>query len=210
MTTERANGYRIAVLFACMLLVTVTLMVQTWQFERVEDAVLRNQQKLEQLEDSLKVQGDSLEALAARHAKRVQWLTRAIVSETNNKGEMEYLAWVIRNRVEAGWRGEDTYKGVILDPWQFSAFNRNSGKRSYFMEMTRETTPFKARWNQAQRVARKVLVADRSQAPFSASTTHFYSPVSMRGAAPSWAWKLREVKVASVNSQRFRFFDHES
>lgn len=176
----------------------------------VETQVQQMERRLDSLEQEVQTQRDSLEALAARYERRVLWLTRAIVSETNSVGEMKYVAWVIRNRVELQWRGKSTYKGVILDPWQFSAFNRGSGKRAYFMNMTSDNTPYGQRWKQARRIAREVITADRSEAPFSISTTHFYSPVSMTTAAPRWAWTLSEVKVASVDPHRFRFFDHKS
>ncbi len=50
------------------------------------------------------------------------WLARAIYSETKLPHEQELVAWVVRNRVETAYRGRRTYRAVVLDPYQFSAF----------------------------------------------------------------------------------------
>ena len=62
----------------------------------------------------------------------VLWLARCIYSETKKAHEQELVAWVIRNRVETGYRGESTYEGTVLDPYQFSAFNPGSSKRRLY------------------------------------------------------------------------------
>jgi len=179
--------------------------VVSWNYQYAETE--QSRQKADSLRQVIQSQRDSLRKLSARHERRVRWMTRALVSETNNTGEMRYLAWVIRNRVERSWRGQDTYKGVILDPYQFSAFNRGRSTRAFFMEMTSENTPFGSRWHEARRIASDVILAERDEKAFSA--THFYSPVSMKTAAPKWAWTLKEIEVASVDSDRFRFFVNE-
>lgn len=35
------------------------------------------------------------------------------------------VAWVVKNRAEAQWRGKSTYAEVLTDPLQFSAYNTN-------------------------------------------------------------------------------------
>ena len=57
----------------------------------------------------------------------VLWLARCIYSETKRAPEQELVAWVIRNRVETGYRGQRSYEGAVLDPYQFSAFNPGTG-----------------------------------------------------------------------------------
>lgn len=52
------------------------------------------------------------------------WLARALYPETIRAEEMELVAWGILNRVKIHYSGKDTYKEVMLDPWQFSAFNK--------------------------------------------------------------------------------------
>ena len=64
------------------------------------------------------------------------WLARALYSETKRPEEQELVAWSIRNRVETRYRGAETYREAILDPYQFSAFNPNDRKRTYFIGLT--------------------------------------------------------------------------
>ena len=44
------------------------------------------------------------------------WLARCIYSETKRPAEQELVAWVLRNRVETGYRGQTTYESTVLDP----------------------------------------------------------------------------------------------
>jgi hypothetical protein len=137
------------------------------------------------------------------------WLARAIYSETKLPHEQELVAWVIRNRVETGYRGKSTYRDVVLDPYQFSAFNPGSSKRSFLMRLGPET-PL-PRWRQALWVARYVRHAAPVYRPFSIETRHFYSERSMEGrAVPYWADRAGIVppdrRRYTVEEQRFRFF----
>ena len=63
------------------------------------------------------------------------WLARCVYSETNRPEEMELVAWTIRNRVETRYRGQSTYRGTVLDPFQFSAFNPGSSKRRHYLNL---------------------------------------------------------------------------
>jgi hypothetical protein len=67
---------------------------------------------------------------ASAVSEDVLWLARVIYSETKRPHEQELVAWVVRNRVETAYRGKDTYRSTVLDPWQFSAFNANAPKRT--------------------------------------------------------------------------------
>jgi hypothetical protein len=136
------------------------------------------------------------------------WLARAIYSETKRPHEQELVAWVVRNRVETGYRGSSTYREAVLDPYQFSAFNPGSAKRSLLMSLGPET-PL-PRWQQALWVARYVRHADPVYRPFSIKTRHFYSERSMdERRAPYWAEGSRFVspnaQQYTVDEQRFRF-----
>jgi len=139
----------------------------------------------------------------------VLWLARCIYSETKRADEQELVAWVVRNRVETAYRGRNTFRDVVLDPWQFSAFNRNDPKRRYFTALT----PFSQSigWEQALRVAHNVYHAPEENRPFAKETRHFYSERSMVGRrAPNWARGKTPVQLASheIDPRRFRFYAH--
>ena len=136
------------------------------------------------------------------------WLARAIYSETKLPHEQELVAWVIRNRVETGYRGQTTYKEVVLDPYQFSAFNPGDSKRSFFLSLTPEVQL--PAWQQALWIAHYVRHADPAYRPFSIETRHFYSERSMKGRRhPYWVKRQQFVSPGwdyRVNERRFRFY----
>ena len=135
----------------------------------------------------------------------VLWLARCILSESDRDEEQVYAAWVVRNRVETSYRGRDTYEGVVLDPYQFSAFNRGSHKRSEFMSLTAEST--RPGWDSALEVAMRVYSASDTTRPFDRDTRHFYSRQSMRGRrVPGWARGRRAVSIQGIDTNRFLFF----
>jgi hypothetical protein len=136
----------------------------------------------------------------------VLWLARVIYSETKRPDEQELVAWVVRNRVETDYRGRSTYKDVVLDPWQFSAFNRNAPKRRHYVSLQPES---RARgWQTAMMIAHDVLNAPAYERPFSVKTRHFYSEISMVGRrAPAWARGKRPVSLdRNIDPRRFRFY----
>ncbi len=141
------------------------------------------------------------------------WLARAIYSETKLPHEQELVAWVVRNRVETRYRGKSTYREVVLDPYQFSAFNPDSPKRSFLTQLR----PGMAhpRWQQALWVAYYVRHAAPVYRPFSIETRHFYSERSMEEQqAPYWAESPRLVppnqRRYTVDERRFRFYKQTS
>ncbi|MEM7787299.1 MAG: cell wall hydrolase [Bacteroidota bacterium] len=137
----------------------------------------------------------------------VLWLARCIYSETKRPHEQELVAWVVRNRVETEYRGQDTYEGVVLDPYQFSAFNPDSPKRRLYTSLTPESDS--RSFQRALEVAHAVYHARPSSRPFSRQTRHFYSERSMVGRrAPVWSAGHRPVEIdtADVDPRRFRFY----
>lgn len=137
----------------------------------------------------------------------VLWLARAIYSETKRPYEQELVAWTIRNRVETSYRGKSTYERVVLDPWQYSAFNRNSPKRHHYTALAPTSTA--KGFQTALRVAHDVYYADASKRPFVKTTRHFYSERSMVGGrTPAWAVGKRPVKLVNhnIDPRRFRFY----
>lgn len=136
------------------------------------------------------------------------WLARAIYSETKLPHEQELVAWVVRNRVETGYRDRRTYKEVVLDPYQFSAFNPEAPKRSFFLSLTPDLQL--PAWQQALWIAHYVRHADPVFRPFSIETRHFYSERSMNGRRhPYWVQGRQFVSPGwdyRVNERRFRFY----
>ena len=136
----------------------------------------------------------------------VLWLARVIYSETKRNEEQELVAWTVRNRVETGYRGKKTYRDVVLDPWQYSAFNKNSPKRHHYANLAPAST---ARgFQSALRVAHDVYYAEVEERPFSKTTRHFYSERSMVGGrTPKWAVGKRPVALdRDIDPRRFRFY----
>lgn len=137
----------------------------------------------------------------------VLWMARCIYSETKQAHEQELVAWVIRNRVETRYRGVESYEGVVLDPYQFSAFNPGYHKRALYTSLTPESQS--AGWTRALEIAHEVYHAPAQTRPFAQDTRHFYSERSMVGRrAPRWAEGKRPVQNVKyqLDPRRFRFF----
>ena len=137
----------------------------------------------------------------------VLWLARCMYSETKKPHEQELVAWVIRNRVETEYRGQTTYEGVVLDPFQFSAFNPGSPKRRLYTTLT--PTSDSESFRRTLAIAHDVYYARSTTRPFPESTRHFYSERSMvGGAAPTWSTGHRPVRPTGfrVDPRRFRFY----
>jgi hypothetical protein len=133
------------------------------------------------------------------------WLARVIYSETKRPYEQELVAWTVRNRVDTAYRGKGTYQAVVLDPWQFSAFNPGP-KRTHYSRL--DTDSKAAGFQTAIEIANKVRHADATVRPFEQATRHFYSERSMVGRKhPAWAVGKTPVQVpGNIDPKRFRFF----
>ena len=135
------------------------------------------------------------------------WLARCMYSESNLPHEQELVAWVVRNRVATGYRGRRTYRDVVLDPQQFSAFNYDSGRRAYYASLM-PWSPARG-WRRTLAIAAYVRRAPWSKRPFEVGVRHFYSEISMVGKrAPVWAIGQRPVRpnrLYPVDPYRFRF-----
>jgi len=137
----------------------------------------------------------------------VLWLARGIYSETKRGEEQELVAWVIRNRVETGYRGQTEYEAVVLDPFQFSAFNPGNPKRRLYTSLapSADSPAFVS----ALQIAHQVYYAPVTERPFSRKTRHFYSERSMVGRrAPNWSEGHVPVRPTGVqiDPRRFRFY----
>lgn len=150
---------------------------------------------------------DRLQSLPAFDANEVLWLARGIYSESNRAHEQELVAWVVRNRVETGFRG-GSYRDVVLEDRQFSAFNTPSTRRNHILQLNAESRA--PGWQTALRIALDVFEAPAAERPFAETTRHFYSPVSMRGRLkPHWAEDAAPLSAEAlgVAPHRFQFFD---
>lgn len=141
------------------------------------------------------------------------WLARVIFSETKRPDEQALVAWVVRNRVDTRYRGRSSYEGVVLDPWQFSAFRPGSEKAVFYAGLNAYSRV--PGWQTALRIAHTVRFADPRHRPFSKNTRHFYSQRSMNGTtAPAWAHGMAPVDIGyhsfEVDHHRFRFFEDVS
>lgn len=137
----------------------------------------------------------------------VVWLARCIYSESDRADEQRLVAWVVRNRVETRYRGY-TYREVILEAQQFSAFNTPTPRRERILDLDADSPA--APWRQALGIALDVYEADASKRPFAVTTRHFYSPVSMTGRdRPLWAEGRTPLSSErlGVDPDRFLFFD---
>lgn len=143
-----------------------------------------------------------------------EWLALCLASESNLDHEWPCIGWVIRNRVKAE-RYPDTYRGVVLQPKQFSYFNALTtgpenrsldliwieAMKGYAGRIYRERPAVHA-------CAERVLRAQPFEAPFGPDVQHYYSPVSMKplGSAPAWAPKAKRLFTPSgIDPQRFVF-----
>jgi len=114
--------------------------------------------------------------------EQVLWLARVTYTEiaSDKLEEAEYVAWVIRNRVETQYRGKTTYRGVALDRAQFSAFNTRRGRAkfgnmSWALALDSTSRAYDIpRWRWSLITAFDVVLADSSERPFPITTRHYY------------------------------------
>jgi hypothetical protein len=136
----------------------------------------------------------------------ILWLARLIYSETKVLGEMEPIAWVVRNRVETGFRG-NSYEKVAQNSAQFSGLNEYDQNYEHNVSLTYDD--IHPAWLNALSVAGKVFYAPEKDRMFPKTVRHFYSPIAL-AKEPSWAvgqepYYAIESPVSSKD--RFVFFD---
>src|SRR5690606_33922553 len=96
---------------------------------------------------------------SAYEADEILWLARCIYSESDRAHEQRLVAWVVRNRVETRFRG-DTYRDVVLEERQFSAFNEPTPRRARILALTHDSR--QPAWRSALEIAREVYHAPPS------------------------------------------------
>lgn len=136
----------------------------------------------------------------------VLWLARCMYSESDRAHEQRLVAWVVRNRAETDFRGT-TYREVVLEPKQFSAFNKPSRRRTHILNL--DAYSLSRAWRRTLGLALEVYHAPASERPFPITTRHFYSPISMQGGrTPHWAKNETPLSAEhlGIDPYRFRFF----
>src|SRR3989338_4404414 len=121
--------------------------------------------------------------LTSYQESEILWLSRVIYSETKDEDEQWMIAWVVRNRVEAGFRGAKNYEDVALDPLQFSGLNKID--RQFKHNISRSVDSEGESWSTAKSIAEGVYFAPSMFSPISNETLHFYSPIATK--TPDWA-----------------------
>ncbi len=137
--------------------------------------------------------------------EEVLWLARIIFSETKFANEMRLVGWVVRNRVEAEYRGA-TYKEVARSPYQFSGLNPSDAQYTINVALGYEIK--NESWEQALTIAKEIYFAKESRRPFGRDVLHFYSPVSATGT-PEWVDSGTldyVVRGAKTSIPRFAFY----
>jgi len=164
-----------------------------------------HQQTREQLRDAKRIANSPTEGLSGAERREVLWTTRAVLSETNNPREMLLIANVIRNRVDLGYRGRETAKEVILDPYQFSAFNPGREMRWRYINMESQHVS-NERWQEAWTAARYAMTAPREVLPFdNPCVNHFVHPGGLV-RTPSWMYEMEQVVLGDVQRPDIAFF----
>ena len=219
MTNSNWAGLIVSAFLALIVLVVMSISItnqkdaQHHKFLELQEVLLSNQVAIrDSLIESTQIELDSLRRQLHLYDHEILterlWLARGIYSETNLPYEQYLVAWVMRNRFDLKYRGCETYKCVVLDPLQFSAFNWNNPSRMYYRN--KSITDQGQAWISALTVATEVMVADSTERPFSPHVVNFYSPVSMtpKWSAPDWAKSdsLNYVEMDDVDPSRFRFY----
>lgn len=138
--------------------------------------------------------------------REILWLARAVYSETKDAHEQKLVAWVIRNRVEAGFRGL-TYEEVVLASNQFSGLNPLDPQ--YAINISRDYGDAGEAWLSALALASQVYSAPASERLVPKEVLHFYSPISAR-REPLWASgrePVHLIKDENSGYTRFAFYD---
>lgn len=142
------------------------------------------------------------------------WVGLCCLTESNRPYEWPYIAWVIRNRLDSG-KYKHTYEQVVLQPSQFSAFNKwqETEPLTIFQLVARGYHSIELLFH-AVDIAAKVIYTPPDSAsasrPFPTTVRHYFSPISMRplGSKPSWYGQAKRVFTPEgLDPERFVFAD---
>lgn len=106
------------------------------------------------------------------------------------------VANVVKNRVRA-MRFGDGFRGVILKPWQFAAFNVNDPNREKLLEPTRYEKP--EAWEHCYNAAALVFGDDLDD---NTEDAVFYHDDSLRQAPRAWGSVVETVQFGKLRFYR--------
>jgi len=119
--------------------------------------------------------------------RSVEWMARAIYSETKDMANMEYVGWVIRNRLDSHYY-PGTVREVVLQERQFSAFNDYKKRRQLEALSYPETK--QTSFRRAYRIAHYIMHVSGDVNPMP-NVYHFHTEDGMRDqygrSRPAWA-----------------------
>lgn len=145
------------------------------------------------------------EGLSNAEEREVLWATRTIISETKNASEMIFIGNVIRNRVDLNYRGRKTVRQVILDPYQFSAFNPNRNSRWKYINMT-EKHVSDSLWAKAWKAARFTMTAPREVLPLSNPCINHFAHHKRVVDKPDWMFQMEQISLGDIESPRLSIY----
>jgi len=202
------------VLWLVIILLSVSLLGVLWkghevlnrQAQTIDSLQTVHQQTVKQLRDAKRLANSNTNGLSKAEEREILWATRTIISETKNVSEMLLIANVIRNRVDLDYRGKETAKQIVLDPYQFSAFNPGRSRRWRYINMTDQHVD-DALWQDAWNAARFAMTAPREVLPFSnACINHFVHPGGLT-STPNWMYNMEQVDLGDVQRPEIVFFE---
>jgi hypothetical protein len=145
------------------------------------------------------------EGLSNAEEREVLWATRTIISETKNASEMIFIGNVIRNRVDLNYQGRKTVRQVILDPYQFSAFNPNRNSRWKYINMT-EKHVSDSLWAKAWKAARFTMTAPREVLPLSNPCINHFAHHKRVVDKPDWMFQMEQISLGDIESPRLSIY----
>jgi len=192
---------------------TILLVATLWhgherfraQRDTIDSLQTVHQQTTDQLRDAKRIANSPTEGLSGAERREVLWATRTIISETKDPSEMVFIGNVIRNRVDLGYRGHKTVRQVILDPYQFSAFNPNRNSRWKYINMT-ENHVSDSLWREAWAAARFTMTAPREVLPLSNPCINHFAHQNRVVNKPSWMFRMEQVNLGEIESSRLTLY----
>lgn len=140
--------------------------------------------------------------LTGEELEDILWLSRTAYSETKDYDEAWHIMWVIRNRVDTKYRNKTTYKGVVLDPYQFSAFNPTSNQRLLRLKnryLNMGTNYPTERWRTYLKMSAIVRFANSEMNPLDSTDVRHFVHQKALTRIPAWLPDEPDVQVNELS-----------
>jgi spore germination cell wall hydrolase CwlJ-like protein len=172
---------------------------------RIDSIEAVHERTVHELRDANRLAENNTNGLSDAEQREVLWTTRAVLSETKNPREMLLIANVIRNRIDMRYRGKRTAKEVILDPYQFSAFNPGRDSRWRYANLEQHHISTRL-WRAAWQASRYAMTSSRAVLPITdRCVTHFVHPRNLR-RNPEWIYHLEQLRLGDVQRPNIALF----